>query len=113
LGKYDESAQAYQKALEADPNNANLRASLSTAQDKLTAISTSSQGGERNASPFGMPAGMPPGMPAGMPPGMPAGMPDLGGMDLGGMMNNPAFMDMGNIQICNCLSCKNDEQSSH
>jgi hypothetical protein len=56
-----------------------------------------------------MPAGMPPGMPAGMP----AGMPDLGGMDLGGMMNNPAFMDMGNIQICNCLSCKNDEQSSH
>jgi hypothetical protein len=105
LGKYDESAQAYQKALEADPNNANLRASLSTAQDKLTAISTSSQGGERNASPFGMPPGM--------PPGMPAGMPDLGGMDLGGMMNNPAFMDMGNIQICNCLSCKNDEQSSH
>jgi small glutamine-rich tetratricopeptide repeat-containing protein alpha len=81
LEKYEDSVQAYQKALEADPNNANLRASLSTAQDKLKSVSKSAQGGEANESPSGMPSGM----------------PDLGGMDLGAMMNNPGFMDMGNL----------------
>ena len=77
LEKYDESVQAYEKALEADPNNSNLRASLATAQEKLNPVSQSMPNGST---------------PAGMP-----GMPDLGGMDLGSMMNNPGFMDMGNF----------------
>ena len=75
LEQFEESVEAYQKALDADPTNSTLRASLAAAKDKVQSVSKS------------------------IPTDGAQGMPDLGGiggMDLGSMMNNPGFMDMGN-----------------
>jgi small glutamine-rich tetratricopeptide repeat-containing protein alpha len=77
LENYGESVEAYKKALEADPHNANLKQSLATAEQKLTVSSAT-----RSAAPTGM-------------PDLAGGLPNLGGMDLGGMLNNPGFMQMG------------------
>ena len=80
LENYDESVQAYKKALEADPQNANLKQSLATAEQKLTVSAET-----RSAAPA---AGM---------PDLAGGLPNLGGMDLGSMLNNPGFMQMGTL----------------
>ena len=88
LGNYENAVQAYRKALDADPNNANIKASLNTAEQKMGAAATT----QRAVPDLGAMGGMP-------DLGAMGGMPDLGGMDLGSMMNNPGFMSMGNLAI--------------
>ena len=90
LESYDESVEAYKKALAADPGNATIKASLATAEAKLEASKTISSSGasavdqEKAASPMDD-----------------AGLPNLGGMDLGSMLNNPALMNMASSMMSN------------
>eukprot|EP01133_Synstelium_polycarpum_P015616 gene15616-18556_t len=65
LGEYQAAVDAYNKAIELEPTNDVYRSSLAAAESKL-------------ANPL---AGI-------------GGMPDLGGMDLGSLMNNPMLKNM-------------------
>lgn len=92
LKDYEASVEAYTKAVEADPGNANLKASLLAAEEKAGVLVTGSRGGEEDAS--GMPSGMPDLSALG-------GLGGLGGMDFGAIMNNPGFMQMASQMMSN------------
>ncbi|KAK5583984.1 hypothetical protein RB653_005590 [Dictyostelium firmibasis] len=72
LGKFPEAMEAYNKALELEPNNETFKASLANA--------------ERLAAASKQPATM---------PNIP-GMPDLGGLDFGSLLSNPAIRGLAN-----------------
>ena len=91
LKDYEASVEAYKKAVEADPGNANLKASLLSAEEKAGVLV---RGGEDEVS-TGMPNGMPDLSALG---GLGGG---LGGMDFGAIMNNPGFMQMASQMMSN------------
>jgi small glutamine-rich tetratricopeptide repeat-containing protein alpha len=76
LGNYQEAITAYEKGLEKEPTNANLKQSLAAAQAKWNETSPSTS---RAAPATG-------------------GMPDLGSM-----MNDPNFMNMGTVYSCSAI----------
>ncbi|EFA76591.1 tetratricopeptide-like helical domain-containing protein [Heterostelium album PN500] len=70
LGKIQEAVDAYKKAIELEPNNEVYKSSLANAESKVN--SPTSGGGMPNIP----------------------GMPDLGGLDLGSLLNNPMLRNM-------------------
>ena len=92
LGKYQEAVEAYEKGIALDPNSELMKQSLATAKSKLasggSATVNDSNDSLTEAAPRETGAGGFPGFPG-------AGGP--GGMDIGSMLNNPNFMNMGNL----------------
>lgn len=75
VDKHKEAIECFKKAIELEPDNESYKSNLKLAQDKL------------NAS-----GGISPGPQA-------AGFPGLGGMDLGGLLGNPALMNMATTML--------------
>ena len=69
MGDYEEAKKAYEKALKIEPTNQAYQASMKSVEEKL-----GSSSGAAGAAP--------------------GGMPNLGGLDLGALMNNPDIMNM-------------------
>ncbi|KAN0016406.1 hypothetical protein ACTFIU_006373 [Dictyostelium citrinum] len=72
LGKFPEAMEAYNKAIELEPNNETFKASLANAE-RLAAASKQTQS----------------------MPNIP-GMPDLGGLDFASLLSNPAIRGLAN-----------------
>ncbi|KAM9985361.1 hypothetical protein ACTFIZ_008909 [Dictyostelium cf. discoideum] len=73
LGKFTEAMEAYNKAIELEPNNETFKASLANAERLAAAANNQA-------------------------PAMPniPGMPDLGGLDFGSLLSNPAIRGLAN-----------------
>jgi len=66
---YQRARESYEKAIKIEPNNQTYKTNLDLAKEKS----------EKNRPP---------------PGGAPAGIPNLGGMDLGSLLSNPAVMNL-------------------
>eukprot|EP00128_Syssomonas_multiformis_P004931 Colp12_sorted_trinity150504_noHs@19569 len=85
LGQYEQSLSSYKKALEIEPNNQAYIDNVAAAEQKV---------GPKARSESPQPAAAPSAGPAAGLGGMPGGLPNLGGLDLGSLLNNPALMGM-------------------
>lgn len=80
LNNLEKAKESYAKALELEPGSTFYQTSLSQVEDKLR---ESQQGGAGNTRPA------------------PGGVPNLGGLDLGSLLTNPAIMDMAQTFMSN------------
>lgn len=80
LNNLEKAKESYAKALELEPGSTFYQSSLSQVEDKLR---ESQQGGAGNTRPA------------------PGGVPNLGGLDLGSLLTNPAIMDMAQTFMSN------------
>lgn len=80
LGNYEEAVAAYKKGLELDPNNAIMKQSLETAESHLQPNAAATTARSAPAAAAAAPGGMP---------------------DLGGLLNNPALMQMAGQMMQN------------
>lgn len=106
LGRYEEAAKAYEKAVELDPSNASLKSSLSTARSRASEssdgsrdVGASSPPPAGGANPFAGLAGL-----AGLG-GAGGGMPDIASL-----MQNPQLMQMAQQMMS--VSCCNIPKSA-
>jgi len=74
--KHKEAIECFKKAIELEPDNESYKSNLKLAQDKLSAAGGVSLGPQAGAMPAG-----------------------LGNMDLGGLLNNPALMNMATTML--------------
>lgn len=102
LGQYSEAASAFQRGLDVDPSNANLKQSLTNAQARVpgasppTSTSPPPPGSEARTPDLSALAGMFGGAGGGGGSGAGGGMPDLASL-----MQNPALMGMAQQMMAN------------
>ncbi|KAI8509628.1 hypothetical protein Bbelb_120560 [Branchiostoma belcheri] len=95
LNQHEKAKQSYQQALELDPDNQTYQSNLRLAEQKLREINLGGpgMGGPGLGGMGGIPGGL--GGLGGM------GGAGLGGMDLGGLLNNPMLMNMATQMMQN------------
>ncbi|XP_019634460.1 PREDICTED: small glutamine-rich tetratricopeptide repeat-containing protein alpha-like [Branchiostoma belcheri] len=97
LNQHEKAKQSYQQALELDPDNQTYQSNLRLAEQKLREINLGGPGMGGPGPGLGGMGGMPGGL--GGLGGM--GGAGLGGMDLGGLLNNPMLMNMATQMMQN------------